>query len=59
MEGEGVREYGAGQAWYEARDHLNMYIGNDSPDTWVKNSGLYLTEPSQPVLVLEEHSEPT
>ena len=54
MEGEEAREYEAGQAWYEARDPLHVYIGNDSPDAWAKILVFYLTEPSQPVVVLEE-----
>ena len=54
MEGEEPREYEAGQAWYEARDHLHLDIGNDSPDAWAKIAVFYLTEPGQPVLLLEE-----
>ena len=54
MEGEEPREYKAGQAWYEARDHLHLDIGNDSPDAWAKIVVFYLTEPGQPVLLLEE-----
>jgi quercetin dioxygenase-like cupin family protein len=54
MEGEEAREYEAGQAWYEARDHLHVYIGNDSPDAWAKILVFCLTEPGQPVVVLGE-----
>ena len=54
MEGEEPREYKAGQAWYEARDHLHLDIGNDSPDAWAKIAVFYLTELGRPVLLLEE-----
>ena len=57
MEGEPAREYEAGQAWYEARDHLHLRIGNDSSDAWAKILVFYLTEPSQPVLVFEKEGE--
>ena len=59
MEGEEAREYEPGQAWYEARDHLHVDIGNDSPDTWAKILVFYLTEPGQPVLVFEVPGEQT
>jgi quercetin dioxygenase-like cupin family protein len=57
IEGEPAREYEAGQAWYEARDHLHQNIGNPSPDTWAKILVFYLTEPGQPVLVFEEERD--
>jgi quercetin dioxygenase-like cupin family protein len=54
MEGEEAQEYETSQVWYEARDHIHQNIGNPSPDTWTKLLVYYLTEPGQPVLVLEE-----
>ena len=54
MEGEEAREYEPSQVWYEARDRLHQNIGNPSPDIWTKLLVFYLTEPGQPVLVLEE-----
>jgi quercetin dioxygenase-like cupin family protein len=53
LEGEKVREYGPGEVWYEARNHLHLNIGNDGPHA-AKILVSYLTDPGQPVLVFEE-----
>jgi quercetin dioxygenase-like cupin family protein len=53
MEGEPLREYGPGEWWFEPRDHLHVDSGNDSGEASARLLVFYLTEPGQPVTVLE------
>ena len=57
MEGEPAREYQSGEWWFEPRMCLHLDAGNDSPDATSKLLVFYVTEPGQPVTILEPGAE--